>query len=88
MVSLGATGAGTQTVRCSGPAIHCIGGANPTASFFRAEDCNLDTAVFRATLFRAVVGDGVGFARAADLKLLRVGPETDQMIAHCCRTLL
>ena len=74
VVSLGATGAGTQTVRCSGPAIHCIGGANPTASFFHADHCNLDTAVLRATLFCAVVGDRLGFARTADLKLLGSAP--------------
>jgi len=36
-----------------------------TASFSYADHLNLDTAILRATLFRAVVGDRVGFARAA-----------------------
>ena len=39
-------------------------------SFFYAHHCNLDTAVLRATLVRAVIGDRVGLARTADLKLL------------------
>jgi len=34
-------------------------------SFSYADHFDLDTAILRATLFRAVVGDRVGFARAA-----------------------
>ena len=58
-----------------------------TASFFYADHYNLDTAVLRATLFCAVIGDRLGFARTADLKLFGIGPETYQIIADRFRTL-
>jgi hypothetical protein len=59
-----------------------------TASLFWADDCNLDTAILRATLIGAVIGDRLGLARTAHLKYLGIGPETDQMIADRFRTVL